>query len=110
MSFLEVRNLTKSYSHADQEIFALQKISFSLDEGDSLAICGPSGAGKSTLLNLIGGLDLPTEGDVFLKGQSFRSLSRDKEAFFRQKYLGFIFQFHHLLEDGEGHRADMATG
>lgn len=99
MSFLEVKNLTRSYFHEAQEIFALRDVSFSLEEGDSLAICGPSGAGKSTLLNLVGGLDLPTAGEVFLKGQSFKDLSRDKEAFFRQKYLGFIFQFHHLLED-----------
>lgn len=99
MPFLEVKNLTKVYSESNDRISALQGIDFTLERGESLAICGSSGAGKSTLLNILGGLDRPSSGEVFLDGQSLQALSESGEARFRQDELGFIFQFHYLLND-----------
>lgn len=99
MSFLEIKNLSKRYHHQGHVISALEPLSFDVQVAQTVAITGPSGAGKSTLLNLIGGLDQPTEGEVFFEGRSLSSLSLDELALFRQKKMGFIFQFHHLLED-----------
>lgn len=99
MAFLEVKHLTRLYSAADERVVALDSVSFALERGASLAVCGASGAGKSTLLNLLGGLDRPTSGSVHLDGRDLFALSESEEAGFRQKNLGFIFQFHHLLQD-----------
>ena len=99
MSFLAVKGLSKGYVHEGSPVFALKNLSFTLEKGDSLAVCGPSGAGKSTLLNIIGGLDRQSAGEVFLAGRAIHDLSEREQALFRQKELGFIFQFHHLLDD-----------
>lgn len=99
MSFLEIHNLTKSYAHAGILVNALKDVSFTLERGDTLAVLGPSGAGKSTLLTLIGGLDKPTSGKVLVAERDVHGLSDKQEARFRQESLGFVFQFHHLLQD-----------
>lgn len=99
MTFLEIKNLTKIYHQEEDNVYALHNVNFTLERGESLAIVGRSGAGKSTLLNLIGGLDRPDSGEVFLENQNLYELKEKSEAQFRQKNLGFIFQFHHLLKD-----------
>ena len=99
MSTLEVKNLSKIYLDEGASVAALDDVSFTLELGESLAVCGASGAGKSTLLNILGGLDRPTGGSIFLNGRDLLALSESDEAGFRQKYLGFVFQFHHLLND-----------
>lgn len=96
---LRVKNLTKFYEQDQQKIFALHEVSFDLPEATSMAICGSSGAGKSTLLNLIGGLDQPSEGQVWIDDRSLFTLNAKEEAAFRNSHLGFVFQFHHLLQD-----------
>lgn len=99
MPFLSVENLTRVYDSGLERVTALDDVSFALERGTSLAVCGASGAGKSTLLNLLGGLDEPTSGKVLLDGRDLCALGEAEEAGFRQKNLGFIFQFHHLLQD-----------
>lgn len=99
MSFLELKNIGKKYDHRGLLASALKDVSFTLERGQSLAICGPSGAGKSTLLNILGGLDAPSCGQVLLDGTDLNALSENELAGFRRERLGFVFQFHHLLED-----------
>ena len=99
MPFLSVQNLTRIYHTGTEHVAALDNVSFALERGESLAVCGASGAGKSTLLNLLGGLDQPTSGAVLLDGKNLHKLGESEESGFRQKNLGFIFQFHHLLND-----------
>lgn len=99
MSFLEVQKLGKAYAHEGRWVKALEDVDFVLERGESLAITGPSGAGKSTLLNLLGGLDEPTSGRIVMSGELIQNFSEERQALFRQKTLGFVFQFHHLLED-----------
>lgn len=99
MTFLTVQNLTKIYDEEGDKIAALQDVSFALEKGESMAIVGSSGAGKSTLLNILGGLDRPSSGAVILDGQDLQRLGSGREAKFRQDHLGFIFQFHYLLND-----------
>jgi ABC-type lipoprotein export system ATPase subunit len=96
---LEVRDVSKVYAATTggPETRVLRGVNLSLSAGQSLAIMGPSGAGKSTLLNLIGGLDKPTSGAIYLEGQDLASLSEDELAAVRNRRLGFVFQLHHLL-------------
>ncbi|MBU0506922.1 MAG: ABC transporter ATP-binding protein [bacterium] len=96
---IEVKKVSKIFTHAQKEIYALNDVSFQLSSGDSLAICGGSGAGKSTLLNLIGGLDQPSSGQVIINGKDTGAFKEKEEAQFRNENLGFVFQFHHLLQD-----------
>lgn len=98
-AFFRVSDLGKSYESATGVVTALDGVNFELERGASLAICGPSGAGKSTLLNLLGGLDRPTSGGIFYDGREISGLSEDAAATFRRVSLGFVFQFHHLLQD-----------
>jgi len=98
-AFLEIKNLTKSYpgpqGESSSEVFS--DLNLAVTEGSSIAITGPSGSGKSTLLNLIGGLDLPTSGEVWVDGKSVHDLTAEDGARFRNLTLGFVFQSHHLL-------------
>jgi lipoprotein-releasing system ATP-binding protein len=98
-AFLEVKNLTKAYPAPEgrSSSMVFSDINLEAKAGSSLAIVGPSGSGKSTLLNLIGGLDVPTSGDVLVDGQSVHDLSAEAAARFRNLTLGFVFQSHHLL-------------
>ncbi len=94
-----VSHLSKHYQTDLGLTKALDDVSFTIEDGSSLAICGASGAGKSTLLSLIGGLDEPTSGSVTIENQNLFLLSPKELARFRNRYLGFVFQFHYLLSD-----------
>jgi lipoprotein-releasing system ATP-binding protein len=96
---LELKNIIKQYDSPDNisPVPILQDISLKVDTGESIAIVGPSGSGKSTLLNIIGVLDAPTSGTVFLAGQNLSSLNDKELAEIRNRDIGFVFQLHHLL-------------
>ncbi len=96
---VEVENLEKSFLHEGRNIPVLKGIGLTVDEGEMLSIVGPSGAGKSTLLHIMGTLDVPSKGRVFYEGQEVTAYSRARVAEFRNRSLGFVFQFHHLLPE-----------
>ena len=96
---LQCDNLCKRYQEGTVQTDVLHDVSFSIAEGEMMAIVGTSGSGKSTLLHLLGGLDTPTSGDVIFSGQPMSSLSSVAKAELRNQKLGFIYQFHHLLPD-----------
>lgn len=97
MEILKVENLTKKYGKRDTEVVALDNVSFSVEKGEFVAIVGASGSGKSTLLHLIGGVDKPTSGKVFIDGTDIYSLNNDKLAIFRRRQVGLIYQFYNLI-------------
>ncbi len=94
---IEVRNVRKIYHQGQKEIAALRDVSVSIAKGEFLSIMGPSGSGKSTLLNLIGGLDQPTSGEIFIDGRPLHGVSDDELTLIRRRQVGFIFQFFNLL-------------
>ena len=94
---LQCDNLCKRYQEGSVQTDVLHNVSFSVGEGEMMAIVGSSGSGKSTLLHLLGGLDTPTSGDVIFNGQPMSKLSSAAKAELRNQKLGFIYQFHHLL-------------
>jgi lipoprotein-releasing system ATP-binding protein len=96
---VQITNLRKTFNHLGRPLEVLQGIDLSIDRGDLAAIVGPSGAGKSTLLHIIGTLDLPTTGKISIQGQDLSELSEQKLAALRNKFIGFVFQFHHLLPE-----------
>ena len=96
---LQCDNLCKRYQEGNVQTDVLHNVSFSVGEGEMMAIVGTSGSGKSTLLHLLGGLDTPTTGDVIFSGQPMSKLSSAAKAELRNQKLGFIYQFHHLLPD-----------
>ena len=96
---LEIKNLSKIYGDGDSQVKALDDVSFSIEQGEVVLIVGSSGSGKSTLLNMIGLLDSPTNGKIFIDGIDTTTLGDDKISSFRNKKLGFIFQFSNLLND-----------
>jgi lipoprotein-releasing system ATP-binding protein len=98
-SILEVRNLEKVYGRGVTKVRALQDISFSVERGRFALVVGSSGSGKSTLLNMIGLLDTPTRGNVIIDGTDITRLSEHRTSTFRNKKLGFVFQFSNLLAD-----------
>lgn len=97
MSIVQFENVTRTYISGDHELKALDRVSFSLDEGKFVVILGPSGAGKSTLLNLLGGLDSPTEGKITVNGRDISTLSDNELADYRAATVGFVFQFYNLI-------------
>lgn len=97
MEILKVENLTKKYGKKDTEVVALEDVSFSVEKGEFVAIVGASGSGKSTLLHLIGGVDKPTSGKVYIDGTDIYSLNNDKLAIFRRRQVGLIYQFYNLI-------------
>src|SRR6476469_8030360 len=99
MSFLEARNLSKTYRNAEVPVEVLRGIDVVVEKGEMLAIVGPSGIGKSTLLHLLGGLDRPDGGSVRVGDRDLTSMSNDEMAKFRNRNVGFVFQFHHLLPE-----------
>ena len=96
---LQCDNLCKRYQEGSVQTDVLHNVSFSVGEGEMMAIVGSSGSGKSTLLHLLGGLDTPTSGDVIFNGQPMSKRSSAAKAELRNQKLGFIYQFHHLLPD-----------
>lgn len=96
---LKATQLTKNYHLVSSDVHALKDITFELPSGESMAVVGASGAGKSTLLTLLGGLDEPDSGDVIFDDTAIHRLNDQQLADFRSKKLGFVFQFHHLLQD-----------
>lgn len=91
--------LSKFYQESDIKTQVLKEVSFSMNERELVAIVGSSGSGKSTLLHTLGGLDQPSEGEVFIKGQSLQALNSNALAKLRNQHLGFVYQFHHLMAD-----------
>ena len=97
MEILKVENLTKVYGKGENEVRALNGVSFSVEKGDFVAIIGPSGRGKSTLLHTLGGVDRPTGGKVLVNGQDVYSRSDEQIAVFRRREVGLIYQFYNLI-------------
>ena len=97
MEILKVENLSKIYGSGEREVRALDGVSFSVPKGQFLAIIGPSGSGKSTLLHILGGVDRPTSGKVFLEGQDVFAQDEDHLAIFRRRQVGLIYQFYNLI-------------
>jgi len=99
MPFIEVSALNKRYRVGTQHIHVLRDLSLTVERGEMVAIVGASGVGKSTLLHLIGGLDRPESGEIFLDGRSLGGMTDDERVAFRNRHVGFVFQFHHLLPE-----------
>lgn len=97
MEILRVENLTKVYGRGAARVVALDDVSFSVNAGEFVAIVGASGSGKSTLLHLIGGVDRPTSGKVFIDGKDIYSFNDEKLAIFRRRQVGLIYQFYNLI-------------
>ncbi|MBQ7060421.1 MAG: ABC transporter ATP-binding protein [Clostridia bacterium] len=97
MEILRVENLCKVYGKGENEVRAIDNVSFSIDKGDFVAIIGPSGSGKSTLLHVLGGVDRPTSGRVLLNGQDVYAGSDTSLAIFRRREVGLIYQFYNLI-------------
>jgi putative ABC transport system ATP-binding protein len=97
MEILKVENLTKIYGKDLTQVTALNNVSFSVEKGEFVAIVGASGSGKSTLLHLIGGVDRPTSGKVYIDGKNIFNLDDDKLAIFRRRQVGLIYQFYNLI-------------
>ena len=96
---LQAINLTKSFQNGEKVLSVLDKVSIEINKRDFITIMGESGAGKSTLLNILGTLDSATSGSLLLNNEDVNDFSKDQIAELRNKYLGFVFQFHHLLPD-----------
>ena len=97
MEMLRVENLTKVYGTGENQVRALDGVSFSVDKGQFVAIIGPSGSGKSTLLHILGGVDRPTSGKVYMNGQDVYKRNEDQLAIFRRREVGLIYQFYNLI-------------
>lgn len=99
MEILRVENLSKIYGKGNQQVKALDGVSFSVAKGQFVSIIGPSGSGKSTLLHILGGVDRPTEGKVFLNGQDVYARNDEQLAIFRRRQVGLIYQFYNLIPE-----------
>ena len=97
MEILRVEHLSKIYGQGNNEVRALDGVSFSVEKGQFVAIIGPSGSGKSTLLHILGGVDRPTSGNVFLEGQDVFAQNDEQLAIFRRRQVGLIYQFYNLI-------------
>lgn len=97
MEILKVENLVKTYGKGETKINAVDDISFTINKGEFVAIVGSSGSGKSTLLHLIGGVDRPTSGKVYIDGKDIYALNNDNLAIFRRRQIGLIYQFYNLI-------------
>lgn len=97
MELLKIKNLCKVYGKDENKVTALDNISLTIEKGEFTAIIGSSGSGKSTLLHIIGGVDLPTGGKVYLNGKDVYAQNNEKLAIFRRRQVGLIYQFHNLI-------------
>ena len=97
MELLKIEHLSKVYGKGENRVVALDDVSLTIEKGEFTAIIGASGSGKSTLLHMIGGVDIPTSGKVYLDGQDVYAQNNEKLAFFRRRQVGLIYQFHNLI-------------
>ena len=97
MKILEVKNLSKTYGKGDTMVKALDNVSFSVEQGEFVAIIGPSGSGKSTMLHILGGVDTPTSGQVIINNTDISTLNETALAIFRRRQIGLIYQFYNLI-------------
>ena len=97
MELVRIEQLTKVYGAGDNEVRALDGVSFSIEKGEFLAVIGPSGSGKSTLLHALGGVDRPTSGHIYLNGQDVYAQNDEQLAIFRRREVGLIYQFYNLI-------------
>ena len=97
MKILEIENLTKIYGKGETEVKALNGVSFSVEQGEFVAIVGPSGSGKSTLLHILGGVDVPTSGKVIINNTDISTLDETALAIFRRRQIGLVYQFYNLI-------------
>lgn len=96
---LDAQNITKSFTDGKSTVDVIRGLSLQVKEGEFVSIVGSSGSGKSTLLHVLGGLDRPTSGQVFIHGQRFDTLGEAERGYIRNEHLGFVYQFHHLLPE-----------
>lgn len=99
MELLEVKNISKIYGSGESAVHALKNVNFSVQKGEFIAIVGESGSGKSTLLNMMGGLDTPTSGEIFIDGKNIFTMKDSKLTIFRRRNIGFIFQNFNLIPE-----------
>lgn len=97
MEILQVKQIHKIYGEEENKVYALKNVSFSVEQGEFIAIVGTSGSGKSTLLNLIGGLDTPTQGEIMIRKHNIAALKRKELTIFRRRNIGFVFQNYSLM-------------
>ena len=97
MDLMQIQHLSKVYGQGENQVRAVDDISFTVEKGEFLAIIGPSGSGKSTLLHILGGVDRPTSGKVFVDGQDVYAQNEDQLAIFRRRQVGLIYQFYNLI-------------
>lgn len=97
MEILKVENITKTYGTGNNQVHALNNVSFSIKKGEFVAIIGPSGSGKSTLLHILGGVDKPSSGKVYLGGKDIYAQNDEQLAIFRRREVGLIYQFYNLI-------------
>ena len=97
MELMQIQHLSKVYGQGENQVRAVDDISFTVEKGEFLAIIGPSGSGKSTLLHILGGVDRPTSGKVFVDGQDVYAQNEDQLANFRRRQVGLIYQFYNLI-------------
>ena len=98
-SIIQCEKLSYSYDDGNHQTSVIKGLNLSVNKGESIAVLGQSGSGKSTLLNLIGGMDKPTQGTVFINGKNLTALDEQSATLMRAQNLGFVYQFHHLLKD-----------
>ena len=97
MEVLKTKKKKKIYGYGENEVLALNKANIEVKQGEFVAILGTSGSGKSTFLNLVGGLDTPTKGEIFIKGKDISKLKKEEQTIFRRRYIGFVFQNYSLM-------------
>lgn len=97
MEILRIEHLSKVYGQGENQVRAVDDVSFSVEKGEFLAIIGPSGSGKSTLLHILGGVDRPTSGKVYVDGQDVYAQDEDHLTIFRRRQVGLIYQFYNLI-------------
>lgn len=99
MAILIVKNLNKFYGNNENQVHAVNDVSFTIEEGEFVAVIGSSGSGKSTLLHLLGSLDTPNSGSIFVEGKNLLDMKEEERAIFRRRYIGFIFQSYNLISE-----------